>query len=208
MNIRVSIVEDAADVGQSLSLLINGSEGFACASTHRSSEDAIRELPAIAPNVVLMDLNLPGMSGVECIRNLRPLLPNTQFLVLTMYEDTNRIFEALSAGANGYLLKRTAPGKLVDAIREVHEGGSPMSSQIARAIVQHFQQRKNPSAGFDILTPRENEILKHLSNGLRYKEIAALLGISYDTVRAHLRNIYDKLQVSSRTEAVVKYLNR
>ena len=206
MPIRVSIVEDDDDVRKSLAVLLNGSEGFECVSAHRSAEDALAVIPGRRPDVVMMDINLPGQSGIDCVRQLKARLPATHFLMLTMYEDSKLIFQSLGAGASGYLLKRTAPAKLLEAIQEMQGGGAPMSSGIARIVVQHFQDRFAPAAKTDRLSPREREVLDLLAKGHRYKEIAEQLGISFDTVRAHLRNIYDKLQVRSRTEAVVKYL--
>lgn len=208
MPIRISIVEDDDDVRKSLAVLLNGSEGFECVSTHRTAEDALAAIPGRRPDVVLMDINLPGQSGIECVRQLKARLPATHFLMLTMYEDSKLIFQSLGAGASGYLLKRTAPAKLLEAIQELQSGGAPMSSNIARIVVQHFQDRLAPASATDSLSPREREVLDLLAKGHRYKEIAERLGISFDTVRAHLRNIYDKLQVRSRTEAVVKYLQQ
>lgn len=206
MTIKVSIVEDDEEVRHSLAVLLNGSEGYACVSAHRSTEEAVVEIPRHLPDVVLMDINLPRQSGIECVRQLKAQLPQLQFLMLTMYEDADLIFSSLTAGASGYLLKRTSPAKLLEAIDEVHRGGAPMSSKIARIVVQHFQNRKGPAPETSSLSPREREVLDLLAKGHRYKEIADLLSISFDTVRAHLRNIYDKLHVRSRTEAVVKYL--
>ena len=206
MAIRVSIVEDDADVRQSLAVLLNGSDGFECVSTHRSAEQALEAIPDQQPDIVLMDINLPRLSGIECVRQLKACRPTLKFLMLTMYEDSSLIFQSLGAGATGYLLKRTSPTKIMEAIQELHEGGAPMSSKIARIVVQHFQDRANPAPKTANLSPREREILSLLAKGFRYKEIAEQLSISFDTVRAHLRNIYDKLQVRSRTEAVVKYL--
>jgi DNA-binding NarL/FixJ family response regulator len=155
-----------------------------------------------------MDINLPGANGVECVRQLKPQLPNTQIVMLTVYEETEMIFKALAAGATGYLLKQTPPADLLTAIRDVHRGGSPMTSHIARKIVASFQQQPAAlSRGLENLTPREQEVLDHLAKGFLYKEIADALGISYDTVHAHIRRIYEKLQVRSRTEAVAKHLN-
>lgn len=206
MIIKVSIVEDDEEVRHNLAVLLNGSEGYTCVSTHRSTEEAVVGIPRHLPDVVLMDINLPRQSGVECVRQLKAQLPQLQFLMLTMYEDADLIFSSLAAGASGYLLKRTSPAKLLEAIDEVHRGGAPMSSKIARIVVQHFQSRKGPAPETSSLSPREREVLDLLAKGHRYKEIADLLSISFDTVRAHLRNIYDKLHVRSRTEAVVKYL--
>lgn len=204
--IKVSVVEDDDEVRQSLVVLINGSEGYTCVSSHRSAEDAVLGIPTRQPDVVLMDINLPRQSGIECVRQLKAQLPELQFLMLTMYEDPDLIFKSLAAGASGYLLKRTSPAKILEAIVEVRQGGAPMSSKIARVVVQYFQQLKGPDPKTESLSRREKELLDLLAQGYRYKEIAESLGISFDTVRAHLRNIYHKLQVRSRTEAVVKYL--
>lgn len=203
---KVSVVEDDEEVRQSLVVLINGSEGYTCVSSHRSAEDALLGIPARRPDVVLMDINLPRQSGIDCVQQLKAQFPHLQFLMLTMYEDTDLIFKSLTAGASGYLLKRTSPARLLEAIVEVQQGGAPMSSKIARVVVQYFQQLKGPDPMTESLSRRERELLDLLAKGYRYKEIAEALGISFDTVRAHLRNIYHKLQVRSRTEAVVKYL--
>lgn len=208
MAIKVSIVEDDEGVRDSLAALINDAEGFQCISSHASAEDAIAQIPLKKPDVVLMDINLPSMSGIDCVRKLKEILPQTQIMMLTMYEDGEQIFNSLAAGASGYLLKRTPPAKLLEAITEVQRGASPMSGKIARVVVQYFQQKSQPAAGAQVLSKREQEILDLLAKGFRYKEIADTLSISFDTVRSHLRNIYDKLHVSSRTEAVVKYLNK
>jgi DNA-binding NarL/FixJ family response regulator len=206
--INVSVVEDNARVRGGLVHLINLSEGFKCVSQHPTAEAALEELPAARPDVVLMDINLPGINGVECVRQLKLNLPQTQVVMLTVYEDTEMIFKALTAGATGYLLKQTPPNELLNAIRDVHRGGSPMTSHIARKIVASFQQVPVPSRGLENLTPREQEVLDHLAKGFLYKEIADALGISYDTVHAHIRRIYEKLQVRSRTEAVAKHLHQ
>jgi DNA-binding NarL/FixJ family response regulator len=205
--IRVSIVEDDARVRASLGRLIDGAARFHCVSQHESAERAIAELPGVGPDVVLMDINLPGMSGVECVRRLKPLLPATQVVMLTVYEDTDLIFAALAAGATGYLLKRTPPDELLDGIRDVHRGGSPMTGHIARKVVQSFRDADR-GAQEDALSPREREVLDHLAQGYLYKEIAARLAISYDTVHTYVRRIYEKLQVHSRTEAVAKHLTK
>ncbi len=155
-----------------------------------------------------MDINLPGLDGVECVRQLKPKLPDAQFLMLTVYEDNNRLFRSLMAGASGYLLKRTPPAKLVAAIREAHQGGSPMTPQIARRVVQHFQRISEPLSATQKLTPRETDVLNQLAQGFRYKEIVDNLGISSGTLHSYIRNVYEKLHVHSRTEAVVKFLNR
>jgi DNA-binding NarL/FixJ family response regulator len=199
MNISVSIVEDNAQVRASLAKLIDGTPGFGCVSRHGDAESALLEIPKVRPEVMLMDINLPGLNGVECVRRLKPQLPATQFIMLTVYQNTEHIFNALAAGATGYMLKQTRPAELIAAIKEVHAGGSPMSSHIARKIVQSFQQA---------LTPREAEVLDLLAKGFLYKEIADSLLLSYATVHTHIRHIYEKLQVRSRTEAVAKHLSQ
>ncbi|HWB93589.1 MAG TPA: response regulator transcription factor [Puia sp.] len=201
--IQVAIVEDIREIREGLQMLINFSAGFNCSQVYASAEEALKALPGQKPDVVLMDINLPGMSGVECVRRVKPLCPDTQFIMSTVYEDDENIFESLKAGATGYLLKKTVPARILEAISEVHQGGSPMSTQIARRIIGTFQ-KKDGIAAADELTSREKEILKSLSEGLRYKEIAAKFRISIDTVRSHARNIYEKLQVQSRTEALNK----
>lgn len=206
MPIKVSIVEDDRGIRENLSVLVGGSPGFTCAGAHGNAEEALRQIPLSAPDVVLMDINLPKLSGIECVRQLKAQMPRVQFLMLTVYEDSDMIFKALGAGAGGYLLKRTPPARLLDAIAEVHTGASPMSGKVARIVVQFVQRMKQAAASTELLSKREQEILDLLAKGYRYKEIADLLTISYDTVRSHIRNIYDKLQVHSRTEAVVRYL--
>jgi DNA-binding NarL/FixJ family response regulator len=208
MSIRVSIVEDNGRVRASLAKLIELSDGFKCVSEHSSGEEAVAALPKTKPDVVLMDINLPGMNGVECVRQVKPLLPDTQIMMLTVYENTDLIFQALSAGATGYLLKQTPPAELLAAVREVHGGGSPMTGHIARKVVASFQQAGHSAKEFENLTPREKEVLDHLAKGFLYKEIAETMGISYDTVHTHIRKVYDKLHVRSRTEAVAKHLGR
>lgn len=205
--INVAIVEDIKEIKEGLELLIDSSDGFNCLKTFSNGEEAVTGLPAICPDVVLMDINLPGISGIEAVRKLKPQCPRTQFIMSTVYEDDDNIFESLKAGASGYLLKKTAPSKILDSISEVFHGGSPMSSQIARKVIASFQQ-KNSIDEADVLTLREKDILKLLSKGLRYKEIAAELGISMDTVRTHTRHIYEKLQVQSRTEAINKIMGK
>jgi DNA-binding NarL/FixJ family response regulator len=206
--IRVSIVEDDARVRASLARLIDGTDRFSCVSQHETAERAIAELPAIRPDVVLMDINLPGLSGVECVRRLKVVLPDVQVVMLTVYEDTDLIFAALAAGATGYLLKRTPPDELLGGIWDVHRGGSPMTGHIARKVVQSFREADRSGEGDGALSPREREVLDHLAQGYLYKEIAARLAISYDTVHTYVRRIYEKLQVHSRTEAVAKHLSR
>jgi len=201
--ITVAIVEDVKEIREGLQALINFNEGFSCASVYTNAEDAAEGLPAEKPDVVLMDINLPGMSGIECISRIKPLLPSTQFIMSTVYEDDDNIFESLKAGATGYLLKKTAPSRILEAIAEVHRGESPMSPQIARSVISSFQKKDNIDTS-TLLSPREKDILKALAKGLRYKEIADEQFISLQTVRTHARHIYEKLHVQSRTEALNK----
>ena len=209
MSIAVSIVEDDPQVRASLAKLIDGAPGFRCVSVHPSAEDALVEIPKVKPEVVLMDINLPGANGVECVRKLKPHLPATQIIMLTVYQKTEHIFNALTAGATGYMLKQTPPSELLMAIKEVHGGGSPMSSHIARKIVQSFQQPAPAAcAEAESLSPREAEVLDLLAKGFLYKEIADQMKVSYATVHTHIRHIYEKLHVRSRTEAVAKHLGQ
>ena len=208
MPITVSIVEDNDKLRGTLARVLNRVEGFRCVSQHPSAEDALKELPGVKPDVVLMDINLPGMNGVECVRQLKQVAPKIQSLMLTVYEDTENIFNALAAGASGYLLKRTKSAELLEAIREVHRGGSPMTTHIARKVTQSFQKVGPSSQPTENLSQREQEVLDCLSNGFLYKEIADKLGISYETVHTYIRRIYEKLQVRTRTEAVAKFLRR
>jgi DNA-binding NarL/FixJ family response regulator len=212
MPISVSIVEDNDKLRGTLAKVIGRSEGFRFVSDYASAEEALADLPKHKPEVVLMDINLPGMNGVECVRRLKALLPHTQVMMLTVYEDTENIFNALAAGASGYMLKRTPTKELLEAIHEVHRGGSPMTAHIARLVVQSFQKSAAPapSAAGELaeLSEREQQVLDLLSQGLIYKEIADKLGISYETVHTYIRRIYEKLQVRTRTEAVAKFLQR
>jgi len=206
MPITVSIVEDSEQVRGTLARLINRADGFRCPSQYASAEAALEGLPRDRPDVVLMDINLPGINGVECVRRLKELLPDTQVVMLTVYEDTENIFNALAAGASGYLLKRTTSAELLAAIREVRQGGSPMTTHIARKVVQSFQKAGASGQPTENLSPREKEVLDCLSQGFLYKEIADKLNISYETVHTYIRRIYEKLQVRTRTEAVAKFL--
>jgi len=208
MPITVSIVEDNDQLRATLARVLSRADGFQCVSQFANAEDALRALPRDKPDVVLMDINLPGMNGVECVRQLKALCPDTQVIMLTVYEDTDNIFNALAAGATGYLLKRTPRAELLDAIRDVRKGGSPMSAHIARKVVQSFQRPAAPPPPAAELTPREKEILDCLAKGFFYKEIAEKLDIHYETVHTHIRHIYEKLQVRTRTEAVAKFLQR
>ena len=207
MPISVSIVEDNDKLRGTLARVINRADGFRCVSDYANAEDALKDLPQVKPDVVLMDINLPGMNGVECVRQLKQLLPQTQVMMLTVYEDTENIFNALTAGANGYMLKRTSSKELLEAIREVCRGGSPMTMHIARKVVQSFQ-KAGPALPAENLSEREQQVLDLLSQGLMYKEIADKLQISYETVHTYIRRIYEKLQVRTRTEAVAKFLRR
>jgi len=208
MPIQVSIVEDNDQLRGTLARLINKAEGFACLSQYANAEAALEGLPKDRPQVVLMDINLPGLNGVECVRRLKQLAPEISAVMLTAYEDTENIFNALAAGANGYLLKRAPRAELLEAIREVHRGGSPMTTHIARKVVQSFQRTEPASQPGETLSGREQEVLDYLSQGFLYKEIAEKMGISYETVHTYIRRIYEKLQVRTRTEAVAKFLRR
>jgi RNA polymerase sigma factor (sigma-70 family) len=208
MPVSVSIVEDNDKLRGTLVRVINRAEGFRCISDYANAEDALKDLPQTRPDVVLMDINLPGMNGVECVRQLKQLLPQTQVMMLTVYEDTENIFNALTAGASGYMLKRTSTKELLEAIQEVHRGGSPMTMHIARKVVLSFQKTAATAQATENLSEREQQVLDLLSQGLMYKEIADKLEISYETVHTYIRRIYEKLQVRTRTEAVAKFLRR
>lgn len=208
MLINVGIVEDNNKIRDGLAALIDGSDGFRCKAKFTTAEEALRQLPKDSPDVVLMDINLPGMSGIECVIKLKEILPEVQIMMLTVYEDNDSVFKSLSAGATGYILKRTPPAELLESIRELYNGGSPMSDQIARKVVQAFQQMGKSSKETENLSERESEILSYLSKGYYDKEIADKLFLSVKTVRTHLRNIYKKLHVRSRTEAIIKYLQK
>ncbi len=208
MPIAVSIVEDNEQLRATLARVLNRAEGFRCVSHYGDAESALQGLPKDNPDVVLMDINLPGMNGVECVRQLKQLAPRILAVMLTVYEDTENIFNALAAGASGYLLKRTKSAELLDSIREVQRGGSPMTTHIARKVVQSFQKSGPSPQPTENLSQREQEVLDCLSQGFLYKEIADKLGISYETVHTYIRRIYEKLQVRTRTEAVAKFLKR
>jgi len=207
-NISVAIVEDLTDIRVGLGALIGGSPGFSCIGMYVDGEEAVDRIPHAPPDVVLMDIDMPKMNGIECIRKLKSIIPSLQIMMLTVFEDDEKIFQSLKAGASGYLLKKTPPAKLLEAIEEVFHGGSPMSGQIARKVIQAFQTQQENSPQTESLSQREHEILSYLAKGHRYKEIADELFISIETVRTHIRNIYEKLHVRSRTEAVLKYLNK
>ena len=206
VSIAVAIVEDDVPAREILASWIRSTDGFRVVGEYDDAETAIARLPHEKPSVVLFDINLPGMNGIECVRKLKPRLPETQFVMVTVYEDANHIFNALSAGASGYLLKQTRRNELLDALKDVHAGGSPMSSQIARKVVQNFYRNEAQSNGETIeLSPREREVLELLARGYLYKEIAEMLKISVQTVNTYIRRIYEKLHVRSRAQAVAKY---
>jgi DNA-binding NarL/FixJ family response regulator len=204
--ISVSIVDDEKKLCKSIATFLNGSTGFRCISIYGSAEAALQHLPKDRPDVVLMDINMAGMNGIECVSRLKVLVPQIQILMLTVYEDTEQIFKALAAGATGYLLKRLEPEELLQAIQDVHAGGSPMSNSIARKVVASFQAAKGAGENQNLLSAREQAVLDCLAQGLAYKQIGDQLGISINTIRTHLRHIYEKMHVQSRTEAVAKYL--
>lgn len=204
--ITVSIVDDEKELCQSIATFVNGAPGFRCVSMYHSGEAALEHLPQDKPDVVLMDIHLTGMSGIECVENLKASMPQMQIMMLTVYEDTDQIFKALSAGASGYMLKRLTPNKLLDAIRDVHGGGSPMSSPIARKVVASFQHEKRKNGDQTHFTSREQMVLDCFARGLTYKQTADHLSISIDTIRTYVRRIYEKLHVQSATEAVAKYM--
>jgi DNA-binding NarL/FixJ family response regulator len=216
MTISVCIVDDNKDIRSALEQIIMMAEGYSLAGSFADAETALQKIPSIQPNVVLMDINLgDGESGIDVVRQLKPQNPEILFMMCTIYEEDEKIFEALKAGANGYILKKTAPGKLLDALRELYEGGAPMSSQIARKVVNAFQSRptdtpETSTAGksISILSNRENEILELLARGMLYKEIAAKLFISQETVRKHVYHIYEKMHVNNRVEAINKFYGR
>jgi DNA-binding NarL/FixJ family response regulator len=205
MPITVAIVEDNEEICAMLARVIAREPDLNCVATCASGELALESLPPHPPQVVIMDIQLPGMSGIECTLHLRQRLPLTQVLVYTVYGDNEQVFKALKAGASGYLLKRSTPAEIIEAIYDVHQGGAPMSGEIARKVVQSFAEPVAPKETAQ-LTPRQEEILRLLARGFVAKEIALQLGISFDTVRFHLKDIYAKLHVRSKTEAVLKYL--
>ncbi len=205
MRIKVSIVEDDTRLRESLSIVISGAEGFRCLSTYPTGEAAVKEMPRDWPDVVLMDINLPQMSGIECVPKLKAMRPQLHVIMLTVYVDAEKIFQSLQAGASGYLIKQTRPAEILEAITDVQRGGAPMSHMIAKKVVEYFQKRKSSNEA-ENLTKRENEILTLLAKGCQDKEIAEMLGLSFFTVRGYIKNIYEKLHVRSRAEAVAKFL--
>lgn len=218
MTISVCIVDDNKDIRSALEQIILMAEGYTLTGSFSDAEEALQKIPMVKPHVVLMDINLgEGESGIDCVRQLKPLYPEILFMMCTIYEEDEKIFEALKAGANGYILKKTAPGKLLDSLRELYEGGAPMSSQIARKVVNAFAALATtadagpsnaPTKAMSILSNRENEILELLAQGMLYKEIAARLFISQETVRKHVYHIYEKLHVNNRVEAINKFYGR
>jgi DNA-binding NarL/FixJ family response regulator len=208
MPIRISIVDDDEGLRNSLAELIGSQPDFACVSTHRHGRSACAEIPRLQPDVVLMDINLGAMDGIECAARLKAAMPALQIVMLTVYEDPEKIYPALEAGASGYLLKRTGTDELFDAIRQVQRGESPMSGPIARKVVQFFQRRGKTTELLDQLSPKEHQVLDKLAQGFMYKEIAAEMQIALETVRTHIRSIYQKLQVNTKTDAVLKYLGK
>lgn len=208
-NIRVSIVEDEKLIREMLTSLITWEEGLDLASVHSHAEHALEELPSAAPDVVIMDINLPGLSGIECVRSLSGTELKTQFLMYTVHDDDHRVFDALKAGANGYILKSTAPDRIVAAVKELNAGGSPMSAPVARRMVAHFRPAVGGGVRSDAgLSTREQEVLALLAEGLLYKEIGERLGITEGTIKQHIHRIYGKLHVQNRTEAVNRFYGR
>jgi DNA-binding NarL/FixJ family response regulator len=212
MDTRVSIVEDDEGIRSSLAKVLDHAAGFCCLAAYPDAETALRRVPDNPPDVVLMDINLPGLSGIECLRQLKALVPGLRVVMLTVYDDEDNVFESLKAGADGYLLKRASRAAMMESLAELLQGGVPMSRQIARCVIQYFRNLGQPQPPVPpkpepaALTAREREILQKLAEGYHYKEIADAFHISIHTVRNHIRGIYDKLQVHSRTEAVVKHL--
>lgn len=205
--ISIAIIEDQPDVRESLVACLGNEPGMRCAGAYTSGEDGLQKIPKENPDIVLMDINLPGMNGIQCVARLKKRLPNVQILMLTTYDDGDMIFDSLRAGANGYLLKNAPQEELVQAIWQVNSGGAPMSLQIARKVINHFHQTK-PASEIENLSVRELEILRLLAKGHRYKEIADQLSINIGTVRTHVCHVYEKLHVSSRTEAALKLTGR
>jgi DNA-binding NarL/FixJ family response regulator len=206
--IKVALVEDVPDLRNALHLILQSDERIECVGVYQDGETALKEIPALQPHVVIMDIGLPGINGIECVRTLKPQYPSIEFMMCTVHDEDEVIFDALQAGANSYILKRTASDKLIEAIIELHEGGSPMSSDIARKLVRSYQKKNNNIKEQYGITTREEEILMHLSKGLTYQEVADALFISVGTIKKHIYNIYEKLRVSSKVEAINKYLGK
>lgn len=204
MSISLIIVEDLDEVREALNQFISLSPEFKVLSTCKTAEEALFDIPRFSPDIAIMDINLPGINGIDCIREIKNKVPQTQFMMFTVYENDEKVFEALKAGASGYLLKNTGLVQMIEALKELYNGGSPMSANIARKLVKTFQQREEHNEALEVLSGRENEVLQLLSKGLLYKEIADQLSISTNTVRQHIHKIYEKLHVQNRTEAINK----
>lgn len=204
MAITLAIVEDLDEVRDGLKNFISLSSDFKILDIFKTAEEAVHDIPTLKPDIVIMDINLPGMNGIECIKEIKNKIPNTQFMMFTVYENDEKVFEALKAGASGYLLKNTGLVQLIESLKELHNGGSPMSANIARKLVTLFRNEQKEASKLEILSSRENEILQLLTKGLLYKEIADQLAISVSTVRQHIHHIYEKLHVQNRTEAINK----
>jgi DNA-binding NarL/FixJ family response regulator len=204
MSISLAIVEDLDEVRDGLKNFISLSQDFKILDTFKTAEEALYDIPKLKPDIVIMDINLPGMNGIECIRQVKDKSPATQFMMFTVYENDEKVFEALKAGASGYLLKNTGLVQLIESLKELYNGGSPMSANIARKLVTVFRSKETNTEALAVLSNRENEILQLLSKGLLYKEIAEQLHISTSTVRQHIHHIYEKLHVQNRTEAINK----
>jgi DNA-binding NarL/FixJ family response regulator len=204
MSITLAIVEDLDEVRDGLKNFISLSHDFKVLDTYKTAEEAVHDLPKLKPDIVIMDINLPGMNGIECIRQIKGKTPGTQFMMFTVYENDEKVFEALKAGASGYLLKNTGLVQLIESLKELHNGGSPMSANIARKLVTVFRDKEKAIETVEALSGRENEILQLLAKGLLYKEIAEQISISVSTVRQHIHHIYEKLHVQNRTEAINK----
>lgn len=204
MRINVAIVEDDADIRQSLEEIISSFEELDCVASFPNAEEFIDSFKYIHADVILMDINLPGKDGIKTVAELKPLKPKVQYLMCTSYEEPEKTFDSLCAGATGYLVKTCSPEKLYESVKEIYKGGSPMSPQIARLVVNSFSQKQKASAEYELLTDREKEILQVLAKGFQYKEIATKLDLSVETIRTYIRHIYEKLQVHTRTEALNK----
>jgi DNA-binding NarL/FixJ family response regulator len=204
MSISLAIVEDLTEVREGLKQFLALNPEFNVLDTFKTAEEALYDIPRLKPDIVIMDINLPGMNGIECIRQVKDKSPDTQFMMFTVYENDEKVFEALKAGASGYLLKNTGLVQLIEALKELHTGGSPMSANIARKLVTVFREKETTGQPLEVLSKRENEILQLLSKGLLYKEIAEQLLISNNTVKQHIHKIYEKLHVQNRTEAINK----
>lgn len=207
--ITIAIVEDNASIRELLESTIAMEDDYLCAGVFQNGEDALKGIPELQPDVVLMDIGLPGINGIDCVKQLKPTCPRTEFMICTVYDEDEKVYQALEYGASSYILKRSKPEFLLQSIREVHDGGSPMSPDIARKLVQRFQQKENKNAAaLTTITPREKEILELLSQGFFYKEVADQLGISINTLKRHIYNMYKKLQVDNKTEAINKVFGK